>query len=93
MFHKLFVSDKGAMELYNGALKDIDEMKKAAVKKEYKKALKKLKLDYKKIEKIAVEEAAAAYWEEIFDIPGVWEYVLSGKPTLKDKTVGKYNLI
>ena len=46
-----------------------------------------LLLQFLKYENAAKEEVAAAYAEELFHNPEVWEYVLSEEPSFKDRVI------
>lgn len=87
MFHKLFASKKGARKLYNMALKNIDEKTKKEVIDRYTKAGEAAKLKRDDNIKISFEEAAAAYSEEIFNDPEVWDYILGEETSLKEDVI------
>ena len=84
MFHKLFKEQKGGMALFKGALKNVPADLKKRVMDKYEKAMKSY-VGSEAARAISVEEAAAAYSESVFGAEGVMEYLLSEKPSLKER--------
>ena len=86
VFHKMFRSPK-VKRLFMQAWNNIDEGKRQSVINRYMSELKKYDTTLDERIDIANEEVAAAYAEEVFNNPGVWEYILSEEPSLKDRVI------
>ena len=86
VFHKMFRSSK-IKRLFMQAWNNIDEGKRQSVINRYMSELKKYDTTLGERIDIANEEVAAAYAEEIFNNPGVWDYILSEEPSLKDRVI------
>ena len=92
VWHKMFKS-KRIKALFNSALNNIDPGKRAEVKETYIQHLRELGgRTEAEIENISDEEVAAAYAEELFNNPHVWDIVLDGEPTLKDRVLAFFKL-
>ncbi len=92
VWHKMFKSSR-IKALFNSALNNIDPGKRAEVKEMYIQHLRELEAyTEEEIESISDEEVAAAYAEELFNNPHVWDIVLDGEPTLKDKVLAFFKL-
>ena len=85
VFHKMFKSAK-IKRLFMQAWNNLDEAKRDSVTKQYMAEEQKRK-NYDSARKASAEEVAAAYAEEIFNNPGVWDYILSEEPSLKDRVI------
>ena len=86
MWHKIFKSGRGK-KLFMKAYKEMPEDKRADVEKRYTDEMGKLGYGEETSKKIAKEEVAAAYAEELFHNSEVWDYVLSEEPSLKDRVL------
>ena len=86
MWHRIFMSRRGK-KLFMTAYNEMPEDKRAEVEKRYADEMGELGYGEETSKKIAREEVAAAYAEELFNNPEVWEYVLSEEPSLKDRVI------
>ena len=86
VFHKMFKSSK-IKRLFMQAWNNIDEGKRQSVINRYMSELEEYDTTLGERIDIANEEVAAAYAEEIFNNPGVWDYILSEEPSLKDRVI------
>ena len=92
VWHKMFKSPK-VKGLFQNALNNIDPDWKAEVKEMYTQHLRALEsYTEEEIENISDEEVAAAYAEELFNEPHIWDIVLEGEPTLKDRVLAFFKL-
>ena len=92
VWHKMFKSAK-VRGLFLKALDNIDPGKRAEVKKTYIEDMRQSELyTEEEIANISDEEVAAAYAEELFNNPHVWDIVLDGEPTLKDRVLAFFKL-
>lgn len=87
MFHRMFALEKGGMKLYKSALKLVPKDLKQRITKRYDEVLRELAFDEASRRAITTEEAAAAYSETIIGTDGVMDYLLSEKPSLKDRII------
>ncbi len=85
VFHKMFRSSK-IKRLFMQAWNNLDEAKRDSVTKQYM-AEEQKERSYDSARRVSAEEVAAAYAEEVFNNPGVWEYILSEEPSLKDRVI------
>lgn len=85
VFHKMFKSSK-IKRLFMQAWNNIDEAKRDSVTKQYM-AEEQKRRSYDSARRVSAEEVAAAYAEEVFNNPGVWDYILSEEPSLKDRVI------
>ena len=92
VWHKMFKSPK-VKGLFQNALNNIDPGKRAEVKETYIEDMRQSELyAEEEIENISDEEVAAAYAEELFNEPHIWDIVLDGEPTLKDRVLAFFKL-
>ena len=82
----MFKSSK-IKRLFMQAWNNIDEGKRQSVINRYMAELEKYDTTLGERIDIANEEVAAAYAEEVFNNPGVWDYILSEEPSLKDRVI------
>ena len=78
---------KKAKKLFMKAYGNMPEGERQEIIDQYKDDSKKRGLSVSDSVNIANEEVAAAYAEEIFNSPDVWEFVLSEEPSLKDRVL------
>ena len=92
VWHKMFKSPK-VKGLFQNALNNIDPGKRAEVKETYIEDTRQSDLyTEEEIANISDEEVAAAYAEELFNEPHIWDIVLDGEPTLKDRVLAFFKL-
>ena len=85
VFHKMFKSTK-IKKLFMQAWNNLDEAKRDSVTKQYM-AEEQKRRSYDSARRVSAEEVAAAYADELFNNPGVWDYILSEEPSLKDRVI------
>ena len=86
MWHKMFKSGK-ARQIMMQAYKRLDKAARTEVEEAYRADSESLGLGERDIKEINREEVAAAYAEEIFNSPDVWEFVLSEEQSLADRVL------
>ncbi len=86
MWHKMFKA-KNVKGLFMQAWNNIDKTKRDQTIKAYMKAEQEKGRTPRESAKISAEEVAAAYAEELFNFPHVWDFVLDGEPTLKERVI------
>ena len=84
MFHKMFGS-KRVKGLFMQVFNRLDADKKAEVESDYRKFL--TAQGKKNIGAELDEEVAAAYAQELFNSPDVWDFILEGEPSLSDRII------
>ena len=84
MFHKMFRS-KRVKGLFMQVFNRLDADKKAEVESDYRKFL--TAQGKKNIGAELDEEVAAAYAQELFNSPDVWDFILEGEPSLSDRII------
>ena len=87
MFHKMFKSSK-VKKLFMEAWNNTPEAKRQEVIDKYMAELKQNK-ELSAAERINIsnEEVAAAYAQELFNSPDVWDFILEGEPSLSDRII------
>ena len=85
VFHKMFKSSK-VKKLFMEAWNNTHETKRQEVIDKYMTELKKnQELNTAERINISNEEVAAAYAQELFNSPDVWDFILEGEPSLADR--------
>ena len=86
MWHKMFKSGK-ARRIMMQAYRRLDKATRAEVEKAYTADSERRGFDKKKTKEVNREEVAAAYAEELFNDPEVWDFILSEEASLADRTL------
>ena len=87
VFHKMFKSSK-VKKLFMEAWNNTPEAKRTEVTQAYMAHLKEnTDLGIAERVNISNEEVAAAYAQELFNSPDVWDFILEGEPSLADRII------
>ena len=86
MWHKVFKSAR-SKRLFMQAWNNIDRAKRDSVIDQYMAEEQRQGRRLPESAEVSAEEVAAAYAEELFNVPNVWDFVLGEEPSLKDRVI------